>query len=187
MSQADNKPWRTLGSRIVYENPWLKVHEDKTQMPNGKEGIYGFIEGGSGIFIIALNKENEMYLIESFRHPTQKWQWELPTGGIEKGSTPLETAKNELAEELGITAKKWTPLKPYMPSHNGFMNDTQYVFVAEDLEVGEQHLGEFEAIRTVKTVSFKNLMQMVRDGELMDGQSLAALMQFVAWRETVGS
>jgi 8-oxo-dGTP pyrophosphatase MutT (NUDIX family) len=158
------------------------VREDKTQMPNGKEGIYGFIEGGTGIFIIALNDSDEIYLIESFRHPTQQWQWELLTGGLEPDLGPLETAKHELKEELGMTAAKWTAINAYMPSHNGFMQDTQHVFVAQELTAGERQLGDFEAIRAVKTVPFAGLMTMIRDGKLVDGQSLAALMQFVAWR-----
>jgi 8-oxo-dGTP pyrophosphatase MutT (NUDIX family) len=180
--QQNNKPWQTLSSKVMYQNPWMKVHEDKVRMPNGKEGIYGFIEEGSGVFIIALTENNEIYLIESFRYPTQEWQWELPEGGIDPGTTPLETAKNELSEELGMIANKWTSLNKYGPSHNGFMQDVQYVFVAEDLRTGKEHRGDFEAIRATKAVSLEELVVMIQEGSLADGQSLAALMQFVAWR-----
>jgi len=176
----DDKPWRTLSSSVVYQNPWLKVYEDKTQMPSGKEGIYGFIDGGTGVFIIALNEDNEIYLVESFRYPTQKWQWELPTGGLAAGLSPLEAAKGELKEELGMSAKKWTALGSYGPSHNGFMKDIQYVYLAEGLEKGEQKLEDFEAIRAIKAVSLVELMRMIMDGTFSDGQSLAALMQFIA-------
>jgi 8-oxo-dGTP pyrophosphatase MutT (NUDIX family) len=185
--KRSNIPWQTIGSKLVYKNSWMKVHEDKTRMPSGKEGIYGFIEGGSGVFIIALTENNEVYLIESFRHPTQKWQWELPTGGIDAGSTPLETAKNELAEELGVTAEKWTPINTYTPSHNGFMKDVQAVFLAEGLHAGKKRPGDFEAVRACKIVPFAGLMVMIRDGSLADGQSLAALMQFIAWRESTAA
>lgn len=179
----NDTPWQTLDTKIVYQNPWLKINEDKTRMPNGKEGIYGFVEGGSGVFIIALDEGERIYLIESFRYPTKKWQWELPTGGIDKKSTPLETAKNELQEELGMSANKWTMLNTYGPSHNGFMKDIQYVYVAEDLAFGERKLGDFEAIRDSKAVSLDELMAMIRNGDMTDGQSLAALMQFITWRK----
>lgn len=180
--RQESKPWQTLDSKVVYQNPWLKVHEDKTQMPNGKEGMYGFIEGGTGIFIIALNKEDKIYLVESFRYPAQKWQWELPTGGLSADTEPIEAARAELKEELGMTAQKWTAINSYGPSHNGFMQDLQYVYVAEELEEGRQKLGDFEAIRAVRAVSLHELMKMIKDGTLANGQSLAALMQFIAWR-----
>ena len=178
----DDKPWRALESKIMYSNSWMKVYEDKIQMPNGNNGIYGFVEGGSGVFIIALNSNDEMYLVESFRYPNKKWQWELPTGGIDAHSTPLEAAKGELKEELGLTAKKWTALGIYGPSHNGFMKDEQYVYVAEELTEGKQKLGDFEAIRSVKTVALNQLIAMIQDGDITDGQSLAALMKYMASR-----
>ena len=36
-------PWRTLGSRNVYENPWISVREDKVIRPDGEPGIYGVV------------------------------------------------------------------------------------------------------------------------------------------------
>ena len=182
MTKKDDTPWQTLDSKVMYQNPWMKVYEDKMRMPNGNEGIYGFIESKPGVFIIALTADDKIYLIESFRYPTQKWQWELPTGGIEKGSTPLEAAQHELAEELGMTAEKWSHVNTFGPSSNGFMNDVQDVFVAEKLQSGEGKLEDFEAIRAAKAVTFEELKTMTKDGILMDGQSLSALMQFFAWR-----
>ena len=168
----------------MYQNPWMTVHEDKVLTPSGKEGIYGFIESKPGVFIIALTEDNKIYLIESFRYPTQKWQWELPTGGIEEGATPLESAKNELAEELGMTAENWIRVNTFGPSSNGFMNDVQEVFVAEGLHRSEEkHFEEFEAIRAAKAVTVEEIMTMIKNGRLTDGQTLAALMQFFTWRE----
>ena len=182
MKKSDN-PWQTLGSKIVYQNPWMKVYEDKVRMPNGTEGIYGFVESKPGIFIIALTEDDKIYLIESFRYPTQQWQWELPTGGIEKGTSSLESAKSELSEELGMTAEKWTQINTYAPTHNGIMKDFQDVFVAEKLHVGKEHREDFEAIRGIKPCTFKETLALVKEGVLANGQTLAALMQFFAWRE----
>jgi len=183
MTKQDDNPWQTLNSKVMYQNPWMTVHEDKVLMPSGKEGIYGFIESKPGVFIIALTDNNKIYLIESFRYPTQKWQWELPTGGIEKGDTPLESAKHELAEELSMTAETWTHVNTFGPSSNGFMNDVQDVFVAEGLhESKEKHAEEFEAIRAARAVTTEEIMTMIKNGDLIDGQTLAALMQFFAWR-----
>ena len=30
------KAWKTLSSRLVYQNPWTSVREDIAEMPNGK-------------------------------------------------------------------------------------------------------------------------------------------------------
>lgn len=156
--KQDDIPWQTLDSKVVYENPWMKVYEDTFRTSTGYEGIYGFVEGKPGLFIVALTNDEDVYLIESFRYPTKKWQWELPTGGIDKGRSPLESARHELAEELGMTADTWTHINTYEPTHNGLMKDYQYVFLAEGLHFGAAHHEKAEAIRSVKAVSFKELM-----------------------------
>jgi 8-oxo-dGTP pyrophosphatase MutT (NUDIX family) len=182
--KAPDNPWQTLGSKIIYQNPWMTMREDAVRMPNGHEGIYGYIDSKPGVFIIALTEADELHLIESFRYPTQKWQWELPTGGIDEGKSPLEAAQHELAGELGITAETWVQINTFGPSSNGFMNDTQYVFLAQGLQAGKAQLEDFEAIRATKVLLLAEVMTMVASGLLADGQSLAALMQYVAWRNS---
>jgi 8-oxo-dGTP pyrophosphatase MutT (NUDIX family) len=107
----------------------------------------------------------------------------LPTGGIDNGLLPLDAAKQELAEELGMVAEKWTHINTFGPSSNGFMKDTQDVFVAEGLSAVKKQHEDFEAIRATKTVSLTEIADMVKNGVLIDGQSLAALLQFVVWRQ----
>jgi len=41
--RREENPWRTLGSRRVYENPWISVREDSVVRPDGEPGIYGVI------------------------------------------------------------------------------------------------------------------------------------------------
>ena len=180
MENSEN-PWQTLGSRVAYQTPWITVREDRVVKPGGGEGIYSVVEVGDGVFIIAKTNDDRVYSIESFRYPTQIWQWELPTGGIEPGLTPLESAKKELREETGLSAQKWTLLGTMMPSQNGSLTDSQYMFLAEDLQIGERNLEDSEAIRTVKAVPIPELFAMVEDGRLRDGQSLAALLYFRLW------
>ena len=43
MSPDHDNPWTTLGSRLVYENPWIKVREDQVLRPDGLPGIYGVV------------------------------------------------------------------------------------------------------------------------------------------------
>jgi ADP-ribose pyrophosphatase len=35
------KRWKTLSTRQVYQNPWMRLREDIAEMPNGKTTIYG--------------------------------------------------------------------------------------------------------------------------------------------------
>lgn len=181
MSTSSDNPWKTISSKEAYRSPWLTVREDKVLTPGGSEGIYSVVESKPGVLVVALNENNELYLIESFRYPLQSWRWEIPGGGIDEGATPLEAAQNELAEELGFTAKTWTPLGDMYPSNNGPLNDHNYIFVAQDLQATPQHHETGEAIRPPQAFPVEEVFKMVQDGTLTDGQSLGALLHVKLW------
>ena len=56
-------PWKTLATRIVYANAWLRLREDKVIQPDGHEGIYGVVEMRPSVGIVALNDAGEMALV----------------------------------------------------------------------------------------------------------------------------
>lgn len=170
-----------MSSKVAYHSPWLTVREDTIINPGGKEGLYSVIESKPGVLVIALNEHHKIYLIESFRYPIQAWRWEIPGGGIDKGVTPLEAAQNELAEELGFTAEKWTQLGDMYPSNNGPLNDHNYVFVAQDLQKTATRHETGEAIREPQAFLVQDVFKMVSNGSLTDGQSLGALLYFKLW------
>lgn len=68
-------------TRVAYENPWIKVREDKIVRKNGKTGIYGYLEVGESVVVVAVDNEGKVCLVESYRHPFSEWYWELPGGG----------------------------------------------------------------------------------------------------------
>lgn len=58
-----HNPWKTLHSRIAYENPWLRLREDRVLRPDGHEGIYSVVELRPSVGIIAINENQEIVLV----------------------------------------------------------------------------------------------------------------------------
>ena len=50
-------PWRVLGSRVAYENPWIRVREDRVLRPDGSPGIYGVVEMTAAVGVVALTAD----------------------------------------------------------------------------------------------------------------------------------
>ena len=98
--------WKKINSKLVYSNPWIKVHEDDVERPDGKKGIYGFLEKPASNFIIALDKDDSIFLIKEYRYPLQKNIFQLPAG-VADSKNVAEAARKELHEETGITAASW--------------------------------------------------------------------------------
>jgi ADP-ribose pyrophosphatase len=123
---------KTLSSREVYRNPWLRLREDEIERSNGARGIYGVVEKDDCAIIIPIEGET-VYLIEQFRYTIQQRALELPQGGWETADVdPEELARGELREETGLTAASMTFLGSMWIAY-GFARQKQHVFLATGL------------------------------------------------------
>jgi hypothetical protein len=96
---------RVVESRVVYENRWMRVHEDRTLREDGTPGLYGWIEKRPSALIVPI-EDGHVWLVEQFRHPVGARFWEFPQGSWEdvESSDPESLARGELAEETGLRA-----------------------------------------------------------------------------------
>jgi 8-oxo-dGTP pyrophosphatase MutT (NUDIX family) len=132
---APGSPWRTVGAREVYRNPWLSVTEYEVIRPDGQPGIYGVVDPGDNVTIVALEDDERLWLVREFLYPLQTTEWFLPTGAIERGEEPLAAAQRELAEETGLRAERWTLLGAYSLSP-GISSQIGHIFLARGLQHG---------------------------------------------------
>lgn len=177
---TNDNPWKTLSSKTVYQNPWIRVREDAVVRPDGTEGIYGVMESKDSVMVVVLNDKSEVYLIRTFSYPVSEWSWELPGGGGE-GEEAEAASKRELIEETGITAESWTFLGKTRVC-NGLMTERMTVFLAQDLSFGEKVASDdADLVSEGKFVSLDAIDGMIQAGEIDDGQTMTALFLFQRW------
>jgi 8-oxo-dGTP pyrophosphatase MutT (NUDIX family) len=171
--QSDN-PWTKLSSEVIYKNKWYLLRRDKVLTPDKEPGEYNVIEAADGAFVIALDKDENVQLIRKYRYTTDIYSLEVPAGGIQPDEQPLEAAKRELQEELGVVAKSWQPIGRFQ-AENAYVNNFIHVFVARDLEYTGQHDQLAEGINKTERISFSDVLQLIKNGEITDSQSMSAL------------
>ncbi len=173
---------RTLSSREVYRNPWLRLHEDEIERSNGAKGIYGVVEKDDAAVILPIDGDR-IYLVEQFRYTIGERALELPQGGWETADVnPEELARGELREETGLVAAQMTYLGSTWIAY-GFAKQRQYVFLATGLAQAETDPDPEEHDLVLKTASIAEFEQMLLDGTIRDVCTLAAWGLYKVWRE----
>jgi 8-oxo-dGTP pyrophosphatase MutT (NUDIX family) len=165
---------RTVRSRVVYENRWLRVREDDIVRADGTAGIYGVVEKPPCVIVIPFDGRRYT-LVEQYRYTVGGRWCEFPQGAWEErpDADPAELAAGELREETGLAAGRLQRLGELYVAY-GFCDQRMHVFLATELERGELRLAPDEQDITLRTVSRLELEALIREGRLRDGPSLAA-------------
>src|SRR5881397_2896116 len=135
---------RTVSRRLVYENRWMKLHEDRTERADGTSGLYAWVDKPPSALIVPVDGD-DVWLVEQFRHPVGARFWEFPQGAWEDapGAGAEALARGELAEETGLRAGRMEPLGRLHFAY-GLSNQFVDVWRAAGLEPGEQALESTE-------------------------------------------
>jgi 8-oxo-dGTP pyrophosphatase MutT (NUDIX family) len=170
----DKPKWITHLREIVYQNKWFQVEKAQVTKPNGEKGDYYTVVSPSVAFIIPQDSDGGIYLIGQRRYPIDEYSLEIPAGRTD-GEEPLEAAKRELKEETGLVATNWRKLGEFYAA-NGLLREKGYVFLATGLSQTGENEQEEEGIDQVIKLPLEKIMDMIRKGEIKDGQTMSSLM-----------
>ena len=173
---------RTLSSREVYRNRWMRVREDQIERSNGQPGIYGVVDKDPCAIIIPLDGES-LYLVQQYRYTVQRVCVEFPQGGWEQDDVDIEElARGELREETGFTAQSIIYLGPMYVAY-GFASQVQHAFLATGLEPGETEFDPEEHDLVLRKMAIAEFEQMLFDGTIRDCCTLAAWGLYKVWQQ----
>jgi 8-oxo-dGTP pyrophosphatase MutT (NUDIX family) len=180
----DEPPIRTLGTREVYANAWLRLREDRVGYPDGSEGVYSVVEKPDFALVLP-STDDGFWLVRQYRYTIGRQAWVFPQGGWPHGVTgsPEELAASELAEETGFRARTLTHLGHLFVAY-GFTSQRYHVFLAADLTAGEPHREATEVDMIASWRSRAEVDRMIASGDFADAHSLAALALFDRHRAT---
>ncbi len=173
--------WTKLSSRTVFENDWMQVLEDHVINPGGGENRYGHVHfKNRAVAIIALDDDDNTWLVGQQRYTLGEYSWELPMGGAPLDEEPLAAAKRELKEETGMTANHWEEVMRLHTS-NSITDEVGLVYVATGLTQGDPQTEEMEEL-AVRSLPLDAAVHMVLKGEITDAISAAALLRLAVLR-----
>ena len=169
---------KTLGSRIAYENRWLRLREDQIERPDGSRSIYGVVEKPDFALVIP-QMDHEFVLVEQYRYTVRARCLEFPQGAWEDApnANPEDLARGELREETGLLAGNMRYFGKYQSAY-GFSQQAFHVFLATNLTDGDSSPDPEEHDITVHRVPISKFEGMILAGEIVDSHTLAAYLLY---------
>ena len=168
-----------VASREIYRNPWLVFREDDIRRPDGSLGIYAVVDKPTYALVIPYDG-NRFRLVEQFRYPVGARRWEFPQGSAPDlaNAEPSELAERELREETGLRATSFEALGQ-LDVVAGMSSQRGWVFLATGIAEGETDREHEEQDMRSAWFSRDDVEQMIRNGVIVDAQSVAAYGLFL--------
>jgi 8-oxo-dGTP pyrophosphatase MutT (NUDIX family) len=172
-------PWQILKSHDIYRDGWMHVRKDDVIRPDGVSGTHGVVTLNTGVSVLPLDSQNRVYLTDEFHYAVGRRTIEVVSGGREPDEPPLEAARRELEEELGITAEEWIELGSVDPLTT-MLNAPASLFLARKLSFGASRPEGTENIRSV-TIGFDEAVDMAMDGRITHAASCVLILKAARW------
>jgi len=123
-------PHELLSSESVYEGRFVNVRVDTVAVPGGHVEREVVEESSDGVLVVPLTDDGKIVLVEQSRHLFGT-TYEVPSGAINPGETPIEAAARELFEEACLTATSFELMSSHVNSVH--MTGRNYYFLATGL------------------------------------------------------
>ncbi|UUV31197.1 NUDIX hydrolase [Amycolatopsis roodepoortensis] len=177
MSEPGKHEFTVASTKDVHIGRVVGLRVDEVVMPGGGTARREVVEHLGAVAVVALDSDGMVTLIHQYRHPIGRRLWELPAGLIDKaGEDPVEAAKRELVEEVGLSAERWETLVDVAASP-GFTDEVVRVYLARELsEVDREVLGDEEADLVMRKFPLAEAVWMALAGELVNGSTVGGVL-----------
>ncbi len=132
------------------------------------------VEHKGSAVIVPVFQDKTVALVRQYRHAAGAYLLEIPAGTLNRGEDPMEGARRELEEEIGVTSESIEKLTEFYVSP-GFLTEKMFVYLATDLREGKQNLEEDELL-TIEKFTFPEAFEKIKTGEIQDAKTMVGLI-----------
>ena len=169
--------WKTIDKKQVlhtriFDFDLVRRREDDS----GREGEFYLLEANDWINVVAITTDNQLVLVEQYRHGTDDFQLEIVGGMTDDGETSRDAALRELREETGYDLTETSVVEELGSAltNPAFLNNRCYIFLITNVALRtEPEFDEHENI-VVHLAPLEAMDELVRSGKIQHSLVLVA-------------
>ena len=163
-----------IDSEVVYQGRAFTVRRDNLRTPDLRTVKYDIIQHAGSVIIVPIDEAGNIIFVRQYRHAAEQLLLELPAGTRTEDEDPLECARRETREEIGMNAQNIQKLGSFYLAP-GYSTELMHVYLATDLHEDPLEADEDEFLQ-VEKIPAQEALKMALNGELPDAKTLAALL-----------
>ena len=169
--------FKRLNRELMYHGTIVDFYKDTVLVPNGNVAEWDFIGHKGAAAVVPVREDGRILMVRQYRNALDRYTLEIPAGGLNGASEPtMDAAARELEEETGYRSDHLELLLTIRTTV-AVCNEKIDIYVARDMEKGEQHLDEDEFIH-VEAYTVEELCNMILSGKIEDSKTIAAIMSY---------
>ncbi len=168
--------WNPHDVELLVEAGIFTLRKIRAASPTepGKVGEFVYIDAPDWVNVIALTADEQIVLIEQYRHGIGAVTLEIPGGSVDDGEDRVAAGLRELAEETGYTGERVEVIGTVTPNPAILNNICTTLLVINAERTCEPVLDTMEEI-AVRLEPLERVPELVREGKIDHSLVIAAL------------
>lgn len=175
--------WPVLSSRQLADFRIFTVRTDLKRSPRtGAEHDFFVLDTRGWVNIVAVTPEDQLVMVEQYRHGSDTIELEIPGGVMDAGETsPVAGGQRELREETGYTGDSAELIGKIFPNP-AIMSNTCHTLLVRNARL--THPVEFDSCEDIRThlVPMAEVPELVASGKIQHALVVVALYHYDLWR-----
>lgn len=180
------RPWQKIGSKPLGDFRIFTLRSDRAVSPrNGTEHEFFVIDCVNWVNVIAATPDDQLVMVEQYRHGTNTVELEIPGGMMDtEDTTPAITGARELREETGYEGENARLIGRIFPNP-AIQSNSCFTVLIENCRL--RHPVEFDHGEDIVTrlVPARDIPRLVAEGRIQHSLVVVALCYFDLWRRGI--
>lgn len=178
---------KILHSKTLYQDKFFTIKSDEIKLENRATWVFEYVDSFDdnkwAVMVVPVDNDENYYLVQMFQIGTWEETITFPKWWSKEWYTAIQSAQEELQEEIGIKADSLTQIGT-LYSHPGRAKRKHNIILAQGLTQSQLKWDEIETI-TILKLSQDEVKNKIMSWEICDAKTIASFYMAIQFLQDI--